>query len=139
MFKVKSISTKIHIPLMLSLVVSILTIYMVSLSGQKDMEKNVYESEAKALTVFTEKSLLVKKTISMTNVLSIAQNPDFIEALKTGDKALALKTGQKLIASYKNSSKFQNTGDKALALKTGQKLIASYKNSSKFQNTSTYT
>ena len=108
MFKVKSISTKIHIPLMLSLVVSILTIYMVSLSGQKDMEKNVYESEAKALTVFTEKSLLVKKTISMTNVLSIAQNPDFIEALKTGDKALALKTGQKLIASYKNSSKFQN-------------------------------
>ena len=104
----KSISTKIHIPLVLSLVVSILTIYMVSLSGKAEMEENVYESEAKALTAFTEKSLLVKKTISMTNVLSIAQNKDFVRALKTGDKALALKAGENLLNSYKQSTRFQN-------------------------------
>ena len=83
------------------MVVSILTIYMVSLSGKAEMEENVYESEAKALTAFTEKSLLVKKTISMTNVLSIAQNKDFVRALKTGDKALALKAGENLLNSYK--------------------------------------
>ena len=104
----KSISTKIHIPLVLSLAVSILTIYMVSLSGEAEMEENVYESEAKALTAFTEKSLLVKKTISMTNVLSIAQNKDFVRALKTGDKALALKAGENLLNSYKQSTRFQN-------------------------------
>jgi len=68
----------------------------------------VYESEAKALTAFTEKSLLVKKTISMTNVLSIAQNKDFVRALKTGDKALALKAGENLLNSYKQSTGFQN-------------------------------
>jgi methyl-accepting chemotaxis protein len=108
MLKVKSISTKIHIPLMLSLVVSILTIYLVSYSGQKEMEKDIYESEAKALKVFTEKSLLVKKTIVMTNVLSIAQNKDFITALKTGDKALALQAGKNLLKSYQKHSKFQD-------------------------------
>ncbi len=108
MFNVKSISTKIHIPLMLSLVVSILTIYFVSLSGQEEMEKNVYESEAKSLTVFTEKSLLVKKTIAMTNVLGLAQNKDFIAALKTRDKALALKTGRELINAYKENTRFKN-------------------------------
>lgn len=108
MLKVKSISTKIHIPLMLSLIVSIFTIYMVSLSGQEDMKKNVYESEAKELTIFTEKSLLVKKTIAMTNVLSVAQNKDFVKALKTGDKALALKTGQNLLSSYKENTIFKN-------------------------------
>ncbi len=108
MLKIKSISTKIHIPLMLSLIVSILTIYIVSLSGEEEMAKNVYESESKALTVFTEKSLLVKKTLSMTNVLSIAQNKDFVKALKTGDKALALKTGQSLLSSYKENTRFKN-------------------------------
>ncbi len=108
MVKVKSISTKIHIPLMLSLVVSILTIYFVSLSGQEKMEKNVYNSEAKSLSVFTQKSLLVKKTIAMTNVLGLAQNKDFIAALKTGNKALALKTGQELINSYKENTQFKN-------------------------------
>ena len=108
MLKVKSISTKIHIPLMISLVVSILTIYFVSQSGQEEMEKNVYASEAKALGVFTEKSLLVKKTISMTNVLNIAQNNDFINALKTDDKALALTAGRALIQSYKDNTRFKN-------------------------------
>jgi methyl-accepting chemotaxis protein len=108
MLKVKSISTKIHIPLMLSLIVSILTIYLVSYSGQKEMEKDIYASEAKALKVFTQKSLLVKKTIVMTNVLSIAQNKDFINALKTGDKSLALKAGENLVKSYQKNSQFQD-------------------------------
>jgi methyl-accepting chemotaxis protein len=108
MIKVKSIATKIHIPLMFSLVVSILTIYFVSQSGQKEMEKNVYESEAQALSVFTEKSLSVKNTIAMTNVLSIAQNKEFINALKTRNKDLALKAGTKLIESYKTNTRFKN-------------------------------
>ena len=108
MIKVKSISTKIHIPLMISLIVSILTIYFVSQSGQKEMEKNVYENEAQALSIFTEKSLLVKKTISMTNVLNIAQNKDFINALKTGNKELALKAGTALVESYKKNTRFKN-------------------------------
>ncbi len=108
MIKAKSISTKIHIPLMLSLIVSILTIYFVSVSGQKEMAENVYESESKALSVFVEKSLLVKKTIAMTNVLNIAKNKDFVNALSTGDKALALRTGRDLIDSYKANTRFKN-------------------------------
>ena len=108
MFKFKSISTKIHIPLTLSLVVSIMAIYFVALSGQEDMAKNVYESEAKGLTVFTEKSLLVKETLTMTNVLNIAENKDFVTALKTGNKELALSTGTKLIQAYKENTRFKN-------------------------------
>jgi methyl-accepting chemotaxis protein len=108
MMKAKSISTKIHIPLMLSLVASILTIYFVSVSGQKEMAENVYENESKALSMFVDKSLSVKKTIAMTNVLNIAQNKDFINALSMGDKALALRTGRELINAYKANTEFQN-------------------------------
>jgi len=108
MFKPKSISSKIHIPLIFSLIMSISVIFMVSLSGQREMTKNVHESETQALKMFTEKSLLVKKTIAMTNVLSIAQNKNFITALKTGNKELALVTGEKLLKSFKKYSQFKN-------------------------------
>jgi methyl-accepting chemotaxis protein len=108
MFKVKSISTKIHIPLTVSLLVSVAVILFVSFSGQKEMQKDVYENEANALHIFTEKSLSVKKTIALSNVLSIAQNQDFINALKTNNKALALKVGQQLIDSYKTNTEFKN-------------------------------
>ncbi len=108
MFNVKSISTKIHIPLAISLIVSVITILLVSFSGEKEMKKNIYNKEREALTVFTKKSLAVKKTIAMTNVLSLAQNRDFITALKTGDKALALKTGKQLIDSYKKYTEFKD-------------------------------
>ena len=108
MFKVKSISTKIHIPLAISLLVSVAVILIVSFSGQEKMEQDVYNNETKSLKIFTEKSLLVKKTIAMTNVLSIAQNKDFVEALKTRNKDLALQTGEALLAAYKKNTRFQN-------------------------------
>ncbi len=108
MFNVKSISTKIHIPLALSLIVSLIIIVLVSMSGQEDIEKNVYESESTALRTAMEKSLEVKKSVTITNVLSIAQNQDFIKALKTGDKALALAAGKKLLESYKENTKYKN-------------------------------
>ncbi len=108
MLKLKSISTKIYVPLLLALVVSILAIYFISRSKQAEMEIGVYKSEAKTLTIFTEKSLEMKKMIAMTNVLSLAQNENFITALKTGDKEIALKAGEGIIKSYKENTEFQN-------------------------------
>ncbi len=108
MLKLKSISTKIHIPLMVSLVVSILAIYFVSLSGQEDIKKDVYGSEVKSLKILANKSLKVKKTMAMINALGLAENKDFTRALKTGDKALALKAGENLISSFKENTRFKN-------------------------------
>ncbi len=108
MLNIKSISTKIHIPLIASLVVSVLIIYYISYSGQEGMKKNVYEEQANALKLVANKSIDVKKTLVMTNVLSIAQNRDFSRALATGDKALALKTGRALLASYTKNTDYKN-------------------------------
>ncbi len=108
MFNVKSISTKIHIPLVISLLFSVATIYYVSLSGQEEMRAGVYETQSKELTRIAEKSMKVKDTLVMTNVLSIAANENFKEALKSGDKNLALQTGQELLASYRKNTDYKN-------------------------------
>jgi methyl-accepting chemotaxis protein len=108
MFKVKSISSKIHIPLILSLLFGLVLIVAISLMGIKDIEKDTYKKEAKSLEIFVNNSIEEKKSLVLTNVLSLAKNRDFKAALKTNNKALALELGQSLIQSFKNNSNFKN-------------------------------
>lgn len=108
MFKIRSISTKIHIPLFFSLAVGLSIVMVSSWMGLKDIGDNVYNKEATSLKVFAQKTIDSKDNVALTNVLSLAQNRSFQEALRNGDKALALQTGQKLIESFKQNSTFQN-------------------------------
>ncbi len=108
MFQIKSISTKIHIPLIFSLLFGLSIVIIISLRGLSDIEKDVYTSEAKSLEIFTQKSVETKASVAITNVLNIAQNGVFKEALKSGNRELALIQGQKLIESFRNDSDFKN-------------------------------
>ncbi len=108
MLKLKSISTKIHIPLILSLFIGLGIIMVSSFVGLEDIEKDVYAKEANALRIFAEKSIEAKEKIALTNVLNLAQNSSFQDALKIGDKALALKMGEQLVETLKQNSSFKN-------------------------------
>ncbi len=108
MFKVKSISTKIHLPLILSLLFGLALIVMTSISGLKTIENDVYHKEAHEIKILVDKSIEAKKDLVLTNVLSLAQNRDFQTALRTNSKELALQSGQELLQSFKNNSNFKN-------------------------------
>jgi len=108
MFQIKSISTKIHIPLIFSLLLGLSIVIIVSLLGLSDIEKNIYKSESNSLKIFTEKSISTKESIAITNVLNLAQNRVFKEALKTNNRELALIAAQKLLKSLKDGSSFKN-------------------------------
>ncbi len=108
MYKVKSISTKIHIPLILSLTVGLVLIVITSILGLRDIEEDVYKNEAKSLEVFVNKSIDSKKNLVLTNVLTLAENRDFQVALNANNKPLALELGQKMMQSFKNNSNYNN-------------------------------
>lgn len=108
MFNIKSISTKIHIPLVLTLMLGLGLIITTSITGLKNIEENVYKNEAKALEIFVNNSIEAKKSLVLTNVLSIAQNRDFQAALRTNNKDRAQDVGQKLLQSFKNDSNYKN-------------------------------
>jgi methyl-accepting chemotaxis protein len=108
MFKVKSISTKIYIPLILSLIIGLVVIVMISIKGLNNIEERTYNEEIKKIKIFADKSLKMKENIAMTNVLNMAENKSFQTALATNDKVLALKTGLKLTKSFKENSLFKN-------------------------------
>ncbi len=108
MLQFKSISTKIYIPLIFSIVIGLIIIIVVSFQGLSDIEKNVYKSEAKSLKIFTEKSIKSKSSVVMTNVLNIAENKIFKEALETNNRSIALVQGRKIVDSLRKNTIFNN-------------------------------
>jgi len=108
MFKFKSISSRIHIPLIISLFLGFSTVLISSIMGLEDIKKDVYQKEAKSIDLFANKSIEAKKNIAITNAINLSQNRSFIEALKNNDKTLAYKVGQELMQRFKSDTGYKN-------------------------------
>lgn len=108
MVNFKSISTKVHIPLISSLLIGLVTVTVVSFSGLKDIEKGVYTNEYHSMIPFLEKNHEAKETIVLSNVLLLGKDKTFSSALEYNDKQLARHRGQELADYYKNNSKFKD-------------------------------
>ena len=106
-FKIKSISTKLHLPLIGSLILGLVTVSFISYMGLQDIKKEVYENEYHAIQPFLEKNHKAKQTIAYTNILALAHDKVFADALKYGDKEMALKHANEITSYYKKNSKFK--------------------------------
>jgi len=106
--KFRSISTKIHIPLILSLAVGLLLVLVTSYSGLDNIKKNVYEKEAKSIKNYINLAMSEKKAVAVANAINISNNKVFIDSLKNNDKQKALKWSTKIVEDYKKYTKFKN-------------------------------
>jgi len=104
----RSLSSKIYLPLIISLVLGLIFIVFVSYRGISHIKSDIYEKEAKSLETYLELSVDEKMSVALTNAISIAKNQNFIDALRDNDKEKALKYSKELVSTYKNSSKFKN-------------------------------
>ncbi len=103
-----SISSKIHIPLVASLIVGFIIIivnYFISIS---ELEKSVYAEQNKLLRSIYKESILSKENIGLTNAINISKNYSVVRALKENDREVAITGLASLGSEFKNNTNYKN-------------------------------
>ncbi len=103
-----SISKKVHLPLIASMVIGLLIVSATAFKSIGDITVDVYEKETKTLEAYVENALSEKYSVSVTNALMLSKNSILIDSLLTNDKAKALKESRKYMKSFKDGTKFKN-------------------------------
>ena len=110
MIKIKdmSISKKIHIPLILSIVIGfmvILTNYYFSIT---EMKENVYKQESESLSRTYTELMSGKENIGITNAINISKNYSVVRALKENNRKIAIDGLGSISKEFKNFTNYKN-------------------------------
>ena len=103
-----SISNKIHIPLIVSILIGfviIMSSYFISIA---DLKTQIDQEEAKNLRSVFADLMKGKEDIGITNAINIAENYYAIEGLKTQNRELAIKGLTALSKTFQANTDFNN-------------------------------
>lgn len=103
-----SISKKIHIPLVLSIIIGFIIIiinYFISIS---EMKEDVYKTQAQTLRSLYGESMESKESIGLTNAINLAKNYDVIRALKENNRELAISGLGAISKEFKENTNYKN-------------------------------
>ena len=107
MFSNSSISTKVHIPLILTIVFGFIVVGITSWNTLSSMEKHALQKEAKLFEVALNDQIKSKENVWITNALQLAMNNDIQNGLITGDKDALVKTFSGIGKMYSDNTPFK--------------------------------
>jgi len=108
MYSQLTIGKKIHIPLIISIIIGMILVLTTSYFSLKNIEENIYADVKKNLGVYIDNQLESKFSVGLTNAINIAQNSAIKEALRSGDKSVAMKALDDLSAIIKENTDYKN-------------------------------
>lgn len=103
-----SISKKIHIPLILSIVIGmgiVLVNYFYSIA---DMEEEVYKTQSKNLRSIYSEALINKKNIGLTNAINISKNYSVVKALEENNRDIAINGLGSISKEFRENTTYNN-------------------------------
>ena len=103
-----SISGKINLPIISSVIVGIAIIVIVSFFNIRNIEKDVYAQQQKTLSVYVRNQLDAKYDVAITNAIAVASNFYVVTAMLNNDRTLAIKGLKELTKTYKDNTDFKN-------------------------------
>ncbi len=103
-----SIATKVYVPLVISVVLGILIVIGLTIKELATIESGVQIKEAKELRNFVKQLLEEKKSVALTEAITLSHVDSFVEALKTNNREVALKKAQEIMNDIRNNSKYKN-------------------------------
>jgi len=103
-----SISTKVHIPLIVSLTVGIIIVIFLGFRGINATKEVVYLDESASMLHFGEQALEEKYSVAVTNAISCALSHEAIDSLKNGDRMQALHYAKRVMQNSKSFTKYKN-------------------------------
>ena len=86
MFSNMSISKKVHVPLILSVLIGILIVAVTSWFSIKSMERSVYQKEVSKFEVDLSNQIQSKNNVWLTNAMQLARNKSLIKAFDGKDR-----------------------------------------------------
>jgi len=107
MFKHHSISTKVQVPLILTIVLGFIVIGITSWRTLSNMEENALHKESKTFKIALDDQIKSKKNVWITNALQLAMNSDIQNGLVSGDKSALIKTFGGIGKMYRDNTPFK--------------------------------
>ena len=108
MFKNLSISKKVHIPLLLSIIVAMVLITVMLIKSMQNVEEEVKRSQKKSMDFVLEMKFNTKEQIGLTNAINLSFNKYVIDALKEHNRTIAIKGLGEISKSFKTYTKYKN-------------------------------
>ena len=108
MFDNFSISKKIYIPLLISILFGFVVILINYYYSMQDMKENVYKNQEKTLRSSYKEAINSKESIGLTNAINIAKNYDVVRALKYNDREIAIKGLNVISKEFKDFTDYKN-------------------------------
>jgi len=103
-----SISKKIHIPLVLSIIVGFVIVLVNYIYSISELSLDVHNKQSTSLrSVFTE-NIKVKENIGLTNAINISKHYDIIRALKENNREVAIKGLKRFSSDFKDYTNYKN-------------------------------
>ena len=107
-FKSMSISKKIHIPLIASILIGFLIILVNYFYSIKDLTNDVYKKEQKALSLTFSELMRGKEDIGITNAINISRNYSVVRALLENNREIAIKGLNDLSDEFRTYTNYKN-------------------------------
>ena len=103
-----TISQKIHIPLILSIVVGLIIIIINYIYSIDEMKNDTYTTEEKSLRSVYKEAINSKYNIGITNAINIAKNYSVVRALRENDRAIAIAGLKTISKEFKDNTNYKN-------------------------------
>ncbi|RLA79409.1 MAG: hypothetical protein DRG78_13015 [Epsilonproteobacteria bacterium] len=106
--KTSSISRKVHIPLIASMLIGLIIVSTTAFNSIKDIKVDIYAKETKSINDYMKSALSEKYAVGSTNSIMLANDSVLIDALIAQDREKALHETQLYMKSFKEGTKFKN-------------------------------
>ncbi|MDY0117536.1 MAG: cache domain-containing protein, partial [Sulfurimonadaceae bacterium] len=103
-----SISRKIQLPLIASLILGFIIIMISYSISIEEMKTDVYNAEDTTMRSIYTDLVGGKKNVGLTNAINIASNYYVVQSLKSNNRELAIEGLATLSKNFKESTEFQN-------------------------------
>lgn len=107
MFKDASISTKVYIPLIASILIGFIVVGVSSWTTLSSMQENVLSKTEKSLEIALNEQIQSKENVWITNALQLALNQDIKKSLSLGDREPLIKTFSSIGKMYSDNTPFK--------------------------------
>ena len=108
MFKNISISKKIHIPVVLSIVIGLLIAVIVLIRSMDNINKNVKTTQKNSMELILNLKYEKKFAIGLTNAINLSFNKSIINGLKENNRTIIINDLKDLSKAFRENSTFKN-------------------------------
>ena len=106
--KSMSISKKVHIPLILSILIGFAVILINYYQSIKDLKKDVYTSKVASLSIVFKQAMRAKEDIGLTNAINVSKNYSVVRSLMEHNRTIAINGLKNLSEEFKKYTHYKN-------------------------------